>query len=483
MNLLKFLRRSAHVEAPVIQAPVAPEAKRPACQIDPQLLQEAGLPAWLTTEEALDALSPVPEVLKDYPDPILVSEDLGNSIYTPAAVLAPNDEVVLPVTYSPDSKLQELMLFSEQEALRFPVGKRHRPVLGLGLSFAEDAILTDRGSADWIAVPLKDVSFDMIIDRNANQTRVNNTELYVGCGVPEVSKKTTNYNYSWTNYGITAERVGRLYEPNTYAKPLTLAQVMVNQAMDNPRAAVNIPEPELYLGFDDANTVWEIILPALDSASGQVFSIKPSKKQLDYIETQVLKGMPVYANAKGIVVYTPWKKQASFDIYIETKDGRVFAGCIPEFGKFYVTEGTEVKVGQLIAAGFPQQADLDGDGKVDSPITPFVAGQKLSAFLSNNGGFKNVIMTVLKNSMRKFGDIIVAPFDTVNRLVERAVPALALLVWQKNCHTKLEFQADISDPDNPVHFGVLAHKARRHGFGMANRGISRDGLVISSAEQ
>lgn len=499
MNLLKFLRRSVHVTAPVIQPPVMTlstlshesQEIRPACPIDPQLLREQGLPPWLTTEEAAEAMAEAPSILRDHPAPVLTDEELDNAvngnsvgnIYTPAAVMAPS-EIIVPVTYSTDPALQEKMLFSEHEATRLPIGKRHRPVLGLGLSFSEDGLMLERGSSDWFAVQLQHVTFEMILDRNHNpQTRVNNTEMYTVCGVPQIAEKTTHYNFSWKNYSLIAERSGRLYEPSTYTKPLTALQVQVNQAMDNPKAAEYIPEPELFLGFNDANTVWEILLPALGCTGGQTFSIQPSKKQLDYVESQILKGMPVYANTKGIVTYVPWKKQASFDIYIEGKDGRVFTGCIPEFGKYYIPEGTEVTAGQLIAAGFPQQADLDGDGQVDSPLTPFVAGQKLSPFLSNNGGFKNVIMTVMKNATRKFGGIVVAPFDTVSRLVERSVPDLALLVWQKNCHSNPSFQVDISNEDNPVYFGVLPHRARRHGFGQAKRGLSRDGLVVSSAPQ
>lgn len=481
-SLLNYFRRSKHIEpANLNAAPIAKSVTVPSpLQIspnvlDPQTLAEFGLPAYLTHEETLEALAPAPASVCDQPR-------LPDAPAPQALAVEVADEVVLPVTYSTNEEIHNLLQFSEDEAMRLPVIKRHRPYLGLGLHFPATALLEQRGMADWVAVPVMETTFEMIFDRNPAQTRVNNTVMYTATGIPELRVNSTNYNYSWKSYGLVARPSGRLFEPQSYAKPMTLVQAMVNQSLDNSKAVKHVEDPELYLGFADKGTVWDIIFPALNCVDRKDYKVQPSKKQLDYVERQVRRGMPIYANAAGVVIYTRWKKQSSFDIFIEDKQGaRIFAGCIPEFGKYYVAEGTEVKPGQLIAAGFPQQVDLDGDGQLDRPATKFEDRQKLSTFLADNGGFKNVIMTVMKNAMRKFGDIVVAPFDVVSRVVEQADPALSLLVWQTNCHTKTELQVEeLNGVDTG--YAVLLPKARRHGFGTANRSISRDGLVISSAE-
>lgn len=486
-KLLDFLLGRRNAPVATISSAMGP------VHLDEQTRHEFGIPTWATPEEALDAMAPVPEQLKDIPA-ITSLDDLP----TPEEWLASFEEVIPPVTYSNDEEVNQIMAQCEEHMLALPANSRFRPYTGVALSFSPDALLESAGMADRYAVPVNCVTFHMVLDQHSDQPRrISAATVFRSSKVdPRIHERATRFDHVWHSFEAKAQEIGYLFNPSALTT-VSIVEAKISQAMCNPEAA-DIPyltEPEVYVGFDTPD-VWQVILDSLNCerkrGEGKPFSIHPCKKQLDYIEQEILRGMPVYANAAGKVVYVPWKEQACYDIYIEqeTIDGydaktkstrsgattRIFVGCVPEMGKYYIEEGTHVAVGTLIAAGFPQQADLDGDGQIDRPGPQFEAGSKVSTFLTDNGGFKNTIMVIMKNAMRRVNNVVIAPFALVSRILDRCDPSLTLLVWPIS-NKPASVATDAADS---YLFGVLPLKARRHGHGPASRGLDRDSLVISS---
>jgi hypothetical protein len=506
LNLLQSLSRSIHV---AVASPTQGQASAPlfGSTMDSQTLAEFGLPlgTTLSADEIIEVLEPVPECLKDHPV-APAADDIGNVITPPPARSLRNlwgkprtasqpqptqplpvvAEVVMPVTYHENSAIHNLLEFSEKTQMRKPAHQRFRPFSGLGVRFREeDAIF--RPGID-CAIPLATAVFEVVLDRQpptGMTDRVNSTEWFstIPDDVPVLNEAITRRDFSWQNFRMDAKLQGKLFNPDTYVSPPTLLTAKINQSMDDPRSFKLLPEPEIYLAFEDLPSFWMLIEDALGVKRGQGrrARIQPTRKQLDFVERTIKTGMVVRANGTGVISYVKWQHQPVVDIYVQMDSERRFVGCIPEGGKFYVPEGAVVKQGDHVAAGFPQHVDLDGDGQPDSPAPRFERrddGKGIYPFLENNGGMRSVVQAILKNGIQmatvEGKRVAFAPASAFGRIIDKSTPELALLVWP---HTVLA-DGQLDDNDDGTFYGVFEPQRRSHGYSIANPGVCRDALVI-----